>query len=184
MRQSIPVARIDDSHLTKAKGWEKIIVAKLMCSPGPAGHVPALVAGFVFLVPLLVPDPNHGANQLHQRGIGAPLPRGVNHSMLWFEHPEIIGYFQLSGMFFVESPGFLDDHALLHATAARFVCDLLRDIRHDFRVNLPGPGTGTAATPLFRRAGDEPLPFSSLIRLGQCLGAGVFGARLEAPEID
>ena len=28
MRQSIPVARIDDSRLTKAKGWGKIIVAK------------------------------------------------------------------------------------------------------------------------------------------------------------
>ena len=85
MRQSISVARIDDSHLTKAKGWEKIIVAKLMFSSAPPDMHPPFVAGFVFVVPgsPCGSSPNHDANQLHQRGIGAPLPRGVNHSILW-----------------------------------------------------------------------------------------------------
>ena len=52
MRQSIPVARIDDSRLTKATDWGKIIVAKQMIySPAPPDMHPPFVAGFVFVVP-------------------------------------------------------------------------------------------------------------------------------------
>ena len=51
MRQSIPVARIDDSRLTKARSWGKIIVAKQMIfAPAPPDMCPPFVAGFVFLV--------------------------------------------------------------------------------------------------------------------------------------
>ena len=57
MRQSISVAGIDDSRLTKASDWEKIIVAKQMFSPAPPDMYPPFVAGFVFLflVSLVVP---------------------------------------------------------------------------------------------------------------------------------
>ena len=85
MRQSISVAGIDDSRLTKAWSWGKIIVAKLMIySPAPPDMDPPFVAGFVFVVSgsPCGSSSNHDANRLRQHGIGLGSQEGVNHRAL------------------------------------------------------------------------------------------------------
>ena len=90
MRQSISVTRIDDSRLTKARSWGKIIVAKQMIfAPALPDMHPPFVAGFVFVVP---GSPSGSRSESWRKSVAptwhwSPLTEGRQPQYIVGQHP-------------------------------------------------------------------------------------------------
>src|SRR3954453_22996090 len=90
----------------------------------------------------------------------------------------------LSSSCLVKLPCFLNQHALLNSSPFRLVRNLVRDVRHDFSMNLPGARAWLATALALRLPVEKTVLLAGRINSAYGRRRCILVARSEAGKVD